>query len=141
MKKKLNITVLCILVLSLHVTSSCSDFLNREYDSFNTKEMTFSSYDKTSRYLTNIYSLLPDGLNRFGSGAMFDAATDDGEHAVDDSNIQKFNTGAWNASDNPDDVWNRYWQGIRLSCEFIANADNVNMDKVKNDPASLVKRG
>ena len=136
MKKKLNITVLCILLLSLHVTSSCSDFLDREYDSFNTKEMTFSSYDKTSRYLTNIYSLLPDGLNRFGSGAMFDAATDDGEHAVDDSNIQKFNTGAWNASDNPDDVWNRYWQGIRLSCEFIANADNVNMDKVKNDPAS-----
>lgn len=123
-----------VLLLSLLLTSSCSDYLDRETDSLIDKSMTFTSYERTSRYLINIYSLLPDGLNRMGDGAMFDAATDDGEHASEDASVQKFNTGSWNAVSNPDNLWNRYYAGIRMACELIENADKVDLERYRLDP-------
>lgn len=116
------------------ILCSCSDFLDRETDSYVDKNMTFSSYEKTNRYLVSIYELLPDGLNRMDNGAMYDAATDDGEHVLESSDIQKFNNGSWNAISNPDNLWDRYYAGIRMTCEFIENADNVDLDKYKLDP-------
>ena len=94
------------------VLSSCNDFLDREEDSFIDKTATFDSYNRTKQYLTYAYSLLPDGLNRFSNGAMLASATDDAEFAVETADIQKFNNGSWNALNNPDDTWNRYFAGI-----------------------------
>lgn len=127
------ISALCI---SAFLFTSCSDYLDRETDSFIDKEMTFTSYERTSRYLVNVYALLPDGLNRMNEGAMYDAATDDGEHALESSDIQKFNTGSWNAISNPDNVWERYYAGIRMASEFIENADKVDLDRYRLDPNS-----
>ena len=115
---------------------SCSDYLDRETDSYIDKTMTFSSYERTSKYLVSIYSIIPDGLNRMGNGGMFDAATDDAEQVLEGSGVQKFNMGSWNAISNPDDMWNRLYSGIRMACEFIENADNVNLDTYKNDPSN-----
>lgn len=113
---------------------SCSDFLDRETDSYIDKNMTFSSYERTSKYLVSIYTIIPDGLDRLGSGGMFDASTDDAEQTLENSNVQKFNTGSWNAVYNPDNMWDRLYHGIRLASEFIENADMVNLDTYKNDP-------
>lgn len=118
------------------VFCSCSDYLDRETDSYIDKNMTFSSYERTSKYLVSVYNIIPDGLNRMGNGGMFDAATDDAEQALEASNVQKINTGSWNAVSNPDDMWNRLYAGIRMACEFIENADNVNLDTYKNDPSN-----
>ena len=125
--------ILCTTALFL---GSCSDFLDRETDSYIDKTMTFTSYERTNKYLTSIYILLPDGLNRLDNGGMYDAATDDGEHALETANVQAFNTGSWNALSNPDDMWNRLYTGIRMSCELIDNADRVNLDSYKMDPKS-----
>ena len=73
---------------------SCSGFLDREANSYIDKDMTFSSYIRTQQYLTNIYTLLPDGLTRMDGNAMFDAATDDAEFALQTAEVQSFNTGA-----------------------------------------------
>lgn len=116
------------------VFCSCSDYLDRETDSYIDKNMTFSSYERTSKYLTSIYTYIPEGLNRMSSGGMFDASTDDAEQALEGSSVQSFNQGAWNAVYNPDDMWNRLYAGIRMANEFIENADNVNLDTHKNDP-------
>ena len=117
----------------------CSDFLDRESDSYINKQTTFSSYERTAQYLTGVYSLLPEGLNRFGSNAMLGDATDDAEFVIESSNIQKFNLGAWNAIDNPDDQWNRFYAGIRKACEFIESADQVNLDSYRLDPQSQIE--
>lgn len=114
--------------------NGCDDFLGRETDSFIDKEMTYTSYDRVTQVLVNAYSLLPDGFNRIDGDAMYDAATDDAEHANESSNIQMFNRGAWNAMTNPDNIWNRYYSGIRITNEFLENADNVNLDRFKLDP-------
>ena len=44
-------------------------------------------------------------------------------------NIQHFNTGAWNSRSNPDDLWNKYYAGIRIANEFIENVTKKNVEK------------
>lgn len=129
---KAGISLLFLVPISILI-NGC-DFLDRETDSFIDKEMTFTSYDRASRFLVSAYSLLPEGFNRIDGDAMFDAATDDAEHANESSAIQIFNRGSWDPMGNPDNVWNRYYSGIRIANEFIENADKINLDRFKLDP-------
>lgn len=117
----------------------CGDFLNRETDSYINRQMTFSSYERTTQYLSGVYSLLPEGLNRFGGDAMLSDATDDAEFVIEASDIQKYNIGSWNAVENPDNLWNRYYTGIRRACEFIENVNRINLDSYRLDPKNQIE--
>lgn len=101
MKYPIGLSIILNALAAISILSGCSDYLDREYDSFIDNEMTFTSYERTSKFLVNAYRYLPDGFNRIGSEAMLDAATDDAEHANASCNIQHFNTGAWNSRSNP----------------------------------------
>ena len=118
---------------------SCNDFLDREEDSFIDKTATFDSYNRTKQYLTYAYSLLPEGLNRFSGDALLGAATDDACFAIESSNIQQFNNGSWNALNNPDNVWNRYFAGIAKCCTLLENSNHINLDISRLDPAKRVE--
>lgn len=119
--------------------SSCNGFLDREEDSFIDKTATFDSYNRTKQYLTYAYTLLPDGLNRFSREAMLASATDDAEFAIESAEIQQFNNGSWNALNNPDDVWNRYFSGMSKCCTLLENTDHVNLDISRLDPDKQVE--
>ena len=119
--------------------SSCNGFLDREEDSFIDKTATFDSYNRTKQYLTYAYTLLPDGLNRFSREAMLASATDDAEFAIESAEIQQFNNGSWNALNNPDDMWNRYYSGISKCCTLLENTDHVNLDISRLDPDKQVE--
>ena len=119
--------------------SSCNGFLDREEDSFIDKTATFDSYNRTKQYLTYAYTLLPDGLNRFSREAMLASATDDAEFAIESAEIQQFNNGSWNALNNPDDVWNRYYSGISKCCTLLENTNHVNLDISRLDPDKQVE--
>lgn len=119
--------------------SSCNGFLDREEDSFIDKTATFDSYNRTKQYLTYAYTLLPDGLNRFSREAMLASATDDAEFAIESAEIQQFNNGSWNALNNLDDVWNRYYSGISKCCTLLENTDHVNLDISRLDPDKQVE--
>ena len=119
--------------------SSCNGFLDREEDSFIDKAATFDSYNRTKQYLTYAYTLLPDGLNRFSREAMLASATDDAEFAIESAEIQQFNNGSWNALNNPDDVWNRYYSGISKCCTLLENTNHVNLDISRLDPDKQVE--
>ena len=119
--------------------SSCNGFLDREEDSFIDKTATFDSYNRTKQYLTYAYTLLPDGLNRFSREAMLASATDDAEFAIESAEIQQFNNGSWNALNNPDDVWNRYYSGISKCCTLLENTNHVNLDISRLDPDQQVE--
>ena len=119
--------------------SSCNGFLDREEDSFIDKTATFDSYNRTKQYLTYAYTLLPDGLNRFSREAMLASATDDAEFAIESADIQQLNNGSWNALNNPDDVWNRYYSGISKCCTLLENTDHVNLDISRLDPDKQVE--
>lgn len=119
--------------------SSCNGFLDREEDSFIDKTATFDSYNRTKQYLTYAYSLLPEGLNRFSREALLASATDDAEFAIESAEIQQFNNGSWNALNNPDDVWNRYFSGISKCCTLLENTNHVNLDISRLDPDKQVE--
>lgn len=119
--------------------SSCNSFLDREEDSFIDKTATFDSYNRTKQYLTYAYTLLPDGLNRFSREAMLASATDDAEFAIESAEIQQLNNGSWNALNNPDDVWNRYYSGISKCCTLLENTNHVNLDISRLDPDKQVE--
>ena len=119
--------------------SSCNGFLDREEDSFIDKTATFDSYNRTKQYLTYAYTLLPDGLNRFSREAMLASATDDAEFAIESAEIQQFNNGSWNALNNPDDLWNRYFSGISKCCTLLENTNHVNLDISRLDPDKQVE--
>lgn len=119
--------------------SSCNSFLDREEDSFIDKTATFDSYNRTKQYLTYAYSLLPEGLNRFSREALLASATDDAEFAIESAEIQQFNNGSWNALNNPDDVWNRYYSGISKCCTLLENTNHVNLDISRLDPDKQVE--
>lgn len=123
--------LIAVLIVS---ASGCTKFLEREYDSYVDMSRTYTSYEKTSQALVNVYRYLPDGLNRIGSDAMYDAATDDAEFAVETNAIQRFNVGSWSPQYNPDDLWNSLYTGIRYANEFIENVHNVNLDNYRLDP-------
>lgn len=119
--------------------SSCNGFLDREEDSFIDKTATFDSYNRTKEYLTYAYSLLPEGLNRFSREALLASATDDAEFAIESAEIQQLNNGSWNALNNPDDVWNRYFSGISKCCTLLENTNHVNLDISRLDPDKQVE--
>ena len=119
--------------------SSCNGFLDREEDSFIDKTATFDSYNRTKEYLTYAYSLLPEGLNRFSREALLASATDDAEFAIESAEIQQLNNGSWNALNNPDDVWNRYYSGISKCCTLLENTNHVNLDISRLDPDKQVE--
>ena len=77
MKYPIGLSIILNALAAISILSGCSDYLDREYDSFIDNEMTFTSYERTSKFLVNAYRYLPDGFNRIGSEAMLDAATDD----------------------------------------------------------------
>ena len=85
MKYPIGLSIILNALAAISILSGCSDYLDREYDSFIDNEMTFTSYERTSKFLVNAYRYLPDGFNRIGSEAMLDAATDGAEHAATSS--------------------------------------------------------
>lgn len=119
------------LLLALFFTA-CED-LDRDIDTTLNERQVLESFDFTRNRLSAIYNDLPSGFSPV-DGAMMASATDEAEHVLQRSNIQKFNTGSWNALDNPDDVWNHFFSGIRKVNQFLETADKVNHDIYALDP-------
>ena len=91
------------------------------------------TYSNTQGRLNNLYTYLPSGFS-YIDNSMMAAASDEAEFTIETSAIQKFNTGAWNAIDNPDDAWSRNFNGIYAANLFLANSDGIDLDYIKNDP-------
>jgi starch-binding outer membrane protein, SusD/RagB family len=127
--KKIYILSLVAVLLS----SSCEK-LDREIITEKSKDVIDKSWDETFTKLTSIYAELPSGFSNVGGGMMA-SATDEAEHTAVGSSVQKFNTGNWNAYDNPDEAWEKYYRGIRRANQFLASVNKVDLDRWRLDPA------
>lgn len=118
------------------LTLSGCQKLDRELITDTTPNQISVSYDYQKNRVSSVYASLIQGFNNIG-GAMMASATDEAEHTQETSSIQKFNTGAWTAYDNPDDVWGKYYKAIRNTDLF--NTDSINLDYQRLDPAADVQ--
>lgn len=122
----------CVIAL-LILLGSCEKYLNRELSTDLTYTQETTSYTYSTYRVAAIYgSLQPEFL--YVDGAMMASATDEAEHTLETSAIQKFNIGSWNDYSNPNDVWAANYKGIRKANQFLESADNINLDLYKYDP-------
>ncbi|WP_040005996.1 RagB/SusD family nutrient uptake outer membrane protein [Fibrisoma limi] len=112
--------------------SSCED-LERELITDITGQQLIRSYDYTLNRLNSIYTDVPAGYLQI-DGAMTASATDEAEHTLETSNVQKFNNGSWNAIDIPDNGWVNFYRGVRKANQFLVATDSVNLDQYRLDP-------
>jgi hypothetical protein len=138
-----------LLILAMVALTGCQK-LDREIVTTITHDQFYSTYSTVSASLLAAYAELPDGtlyMNGNGYSAMLASATDEAEFTEDPQPVQLFNTGNWNAINNPDNgsdlsnvpattIWAQYYRGIRLANEVIVGTSNVNSDYYKNDPSA-----
>ncbi len=128
-----NIAYLISFITTIILLNACSDLLEREVVLSMTEHDVITTYGNTQARAYAIYTYLPDGFS-YIDGAMMASATDEAEHTLETSSVQKFNTGAWNERDNPDNAWSTNYAGIRVANLFLATSDSVKMEYLRLDP-------
>ncbi len=121
-------------ICAVLVVSACQK-LDRDFiTTIGLKEIE-QSFANVQALLTAIYSDIPDGTLYIGGNAMMASATDEAEFTSETSAIQNFNTGSWNAINNPDLVWGNCYRGIRKTNQFLLSTGKINLDPWKLDPS------
>jgi len=123
-----------LIVLAGLVFSSCQD-LDREFITTIDRSEIEQSFTNVQSLLTGVYSEIQDGTLYIGGAAMMASATDEAEFTLETNAIQSFNTGSWNAINNPDSVWDNYYRGIRKVNQFLLSTGKINLDPWKLDPS------
>lgn len=132
--------ILLFATISALGLSSCSDYLDPQELSIIKEGDIYKNMTYIQQMWVNSYSYLPGGFNSVG-GSMLCAATDESEAVNGTEDIQRFNNGAWYASDMPDNRWDNYYKGIRQCCEIIENLPNVTWEEyMESDPLTYQDR-
>lgn len=114
-------------VVLLPLVTSCSDFMDKEYDASLSDEKTFGNETLTRGFLANIYTNLPDGFapltdDQF-TGASRDAMTDNAVTSWGLHYYTKIAADGYTAADHPLlGFWNTDLYGIRKCNQFINKA-------------------
>ncbi|WP_375444945.1 RagB/SusD family nutrient uptake outer membrane protein [uncultured Fibrella sp.] len=114
--------------------SACQD-LEREFVTTIGRNEIEQSFGNVQALLNGIYTDIPDGTLYIGGAAMMASATDESEFTSETNAIQSFNTGSWNAINNPDFVWGTYYRSIRKVNQFLLSTGKINLDPWKLDPS------
>ena len=123
-----------LIVFAIGAFSACQK-LDREFVTTIGQKEIEQSFGNVQSLLNAIYSDIPDGTLYIGGAAMMASATDEAEFTSETNSIQSFNSGSWNAINNPDLVWGNYYRGIRKVNQFLVSTGKINLDPWKLDPS------
>lgn len=87
-----------------------------------TDKLASETYARLLDQGEGVYNYIPSAYNWI-DGAMLAAATDEADHAVKGSNVEKFQYGNWGPTDNPDNAWKNLYRGIRLAQIYLRNSE------------------
>ena len=120
-------TYIVTLVLAL-AGSSCSDYLDKEYDASLSEKKVFNNQNLTREFLANIYTNLPDGLAPLSddqfTGASRDCMTDNALSFWSVHYYHSVLTDAYSATKHSfaEDFWPKNFKGIRAANNFLKYA-------------------
>jgi hypothetical protein len=127
--KKIHYTVVVIVFAALGLASCNKDFLDvKKIPSDMPLDLIYKKYDYIQGVVWNAYSYLPDGYNWVD----MEAATDDAYHTNPNDRSHTFNYGVWNQFNNPDGVWENYFNGIYQANLYLNHKDEVDLSSVAN---------
>src|SRR5688572_24139963 len=115
--KTLRSTVTILLAV---LFSSCGDFLDKQPDDMLSLDQVFESRVETLNYLANIYSYIPNETYPFNT---LTPIGDEAEWVWPWDGANHINSGGWNPTYIPRDVYGTCYQGIRSASVFIERVD------------------
>ncbi len=110
------------LIIVLFLGLGACEYLEYDEASYLEKEDIFMDFERTKRFLTNIYDYLPHDFVSI-DGAMRATASDEAIHVWDLSNVHKMNNGTWSAIQPLDNVWGNMYGGIRAANLFLEETE------------------
>ncbi len=125
-------TIYIYVVIILYFLNACMD-LDRDLITALDTETVETNYGYTMTRATALYTDLPNGFFEI-DGAMSASVSDEAEHTLETSEVQLFNAGSWNAYQNPDNVWSKYFKAIRNVNLFLETSDEVDLEAYRLDP-------
>ena len=120
MKKKIISSFLFCGLLLLGV--GCSDALQFDESTGNTKEAYYQYFNGLTSLVSGIYGYLPCDYGTIG-GALREAATDNAVFTWENNKIYSIYNNTWSAINTIDDVWASMYTAIRASNSFLENFD------------------
>lgn len=121
-----------LLILTAVSLEGCYDNLNQNVVTELTKDQVDKEYQYKRSQATYLYTALENGRTAVGN-AMLACICDEAEYSYN-GNADKFNSGAWNEYDNPDDVWANMYTFIRYANDFIVSGNKVDLEAYRKDP-------
>lgn len=124
MKKIIYISLVSLLCLPIYSCLDASSLMDKEDvgDLYEKDVFTSGTY---ARYFVNdiYYNIITNGYDVSGwGGAYMDCATDNGEARPLTAAAHRYNTGNWNAADNPlGFIWTNSYAEIRACNKFLEN--------------------
>ncbi|GAB6012503.1 RagB/SusD family nutrient uptake outer membrane protein [Viscerimonas tarda] len=128
-------TALYITAIVLSGLSSCitdGDFLEYDESTVYNADAIRSSYERTTQYVTDIYSYLPTDFYTVGA-AMRSSACDEGEYAWVTSDIHSMTNGQWSPRKAIDNNWSHFYKGIRAVNLYLEEFNNSTFDYLQYD--------
>lgn len=116
--------ILGIIILSIMLFSSCSNYLDVKLNDELTLDETFSKRTTTEAYLAHIYSYIPreyDLLHEGSAVPLSDEATFAYYQWVD---YLVFKTGSWGPTTSAYNIWSRKYEGINQATIFMNNVES-----------------
>jgi len=135
-----NIKIFCSLLLLIAI-GSCQK-LDIELETDLSREQIEQAFTNLQNLVNGIYADLPEGFALIGGEAMMSSTTDESEHTLETNPVQLYNQGAWNAANNPAQLWDLSFRAIRKVNIFLEIADpaKVNLDAFKFDLTTFNQR-
>ncbi|SEM41556.1 Starch-binding associating with outer membrane [bacterium A37T11] len=139
MKKSLSLIVYITSILS---GTSCSHYLDKEFDASLSEEKVFGNATMTREFLTNIYTNLPDGIGIYNDpqflGASRDCMTDNSVSFWGLHYYTKIATDNYTATDHPLlGFWGNNFNGIRKCNQFLKYVDPTNPNNPHPDKSVI----
>ncbi len=123
-----SVSVIAVLLM----IEGCYDRLDQEMVTALTKDQVDKEYEYKRYQATYLYNGLENGRTVIGN-AMMASICDEAEYTYAGS-ADKFNSGAWNEYDNPDDVWDNMFTYIRYANDFLVSGNTVDLEAYRKDP-------
>jgi hypothetical protein len=139
--KKYYSSIVIIVLAAFSFVSCKKDFLDvKNIPADMPIDMMYTTYDYAQDVVWKTYSFLPDGY----AWMDMEAATDDAYHTNVSNRSHIFNSGVWNQFNNPEGVWNNYFDGIYQANLYLKHKGDVDLsylaNGIKNNDSTTYKR-
>jgi len=125
-------------ILTVLIAAGCSP-LDTKIDTLLTIENLDSDYNKVRDVGYEPYTFMRNGFYNMDSNISA-AMSDEAEYTASSSNVQLFNEGSWNQYNNPDNVYEYLYQGIRAA-NFFLNYSKDYKNQLAHNRDTLNDRG